>query len=209
MPEKRLYVITPDNLYPSKNLLLVMENILAEGIGMLQYRDKSNGLRERQHLARCLSRLCEDYQTPFVINDDLELAASCCAGVHLGRSDADISHARQILGKKAWIGSSCYGDLDRATQALAAGANYVAFGSIFASTTKPQAEVIGTDFLRQARHALGKAKICAIGGINLLNAREVLACEVNYLAVISAIFNHPRPEAIVKQFNKIFLENKI
>ncbi len=208
MPSKGLYLITPDNLYPSRDLLLIMENILAEGIAMLQYRDKSNGLRERQHLARCLSRLCEDYQTPFVINDDLELAACCQAGVHLGREDADIAYARQVLGKQVWIGSSCYGDLERAQKALAAGANYVAFGSVFASTTKPQAEVIGTDFLRQARRALGKAKICAIGGINLLNVREVLACDVDYLAVISAIFNHPRPEAIVKQFNKIFLENK-
>lgn len=207
MPEKGLYLITPNNLYPSKDLLIIMENILAEGIGMLQYRDKSNGLRERQHLSRCLSRLCEDYQTPFVINDDLELAASCQAGVHLGRADADIAYARQVLGKTAWIGSSCYGDLDRATQALAAGADYVAFGSVFASPTKPQAPVIGTDFLRQARQALGKAKICAIGGINLMNAKKILACGVDYLAVISAVFNHPRPEVIVKQFNKIFLEN--
>jgi thiamine-phosphate pyrophosphorylase len=207
MADKGLYVITPDNLHPSKDLLVVMENILEAGIGVLQYRDKSNGVREQQHLARCLSRLCEDYQTPFIINDDLELAANCKAGVHLGRTDATISEARRLLGKNVLIGSSCYGDLERAKNALAAGADYVAFGSVFASTTKPKAEVIGMDFLRQARQSLGKAKICAIGGINLLNAREVLDCGVDYLAVISAVFNHPRPEAIVKQFNRIFLEN--
>jgi thiamine-phosphate pyrophosphorylase len=122
-------------------------------------------------------------------------------GVHLGREDGDLAAARRQLGGKL-IGASCYDRLELAQSAVAKGADYIAFGSVFASSTKPQALRAPLSLFREAR-ALG-VPLCAIGGITLENAPQLVAAGADLLAVISDVFDAPDITARCRQYAKAF-----
>ena len=133
-----LYAITPEGL-DDATLLQRSECAVVHGARVLQWRDKSSDAARRLVIARSLARLCRSQGVLFIVNDDLELARAVQAdGVHLGADDGDLAAARAAL-PNALIGASCYADLERARAAVAQGADYIAFGSVFASPTKPQA----------------------------------------------------------------------
>lgn len=180
-----LYAITPDT--PSTDALLRMVGqALAGGITLLQYRNKlaSPGMRREQALA--LLRLTRARGVPLIVNDDAGLAAEIDAdGAHVGRDDGEVAAARRLLPGKL-LGASCYASLDTARSAINDGADHVAFGSIFASATKPGASSAPLGLFAQAR-ALG-VPLVAIGGITLDNAALVVSAGADCLAVISDLF---------------------
>jgi len=155
----------------------------------LQYRNKTAGAVLRLEQAWALRDLTHEFSVPLVINDDVLLAQQVGAdGVHLGGEDGSLADARSVLGKDKLIGLSCYNRLELARQAVRQGADYVAFGSFFSSTVKPDAVAASADLLRQARREIA-LPLVAIGGITAGNGRQLLEAGADALAVISAVFN--------------------
>ena len=194
-----LYAITPD-MADTAALLAKVEQALKAGVALLQYRNKIISKDKRLLQARELAPLARGYGVPFIVNDDVEIAASVAAnGVHLGKEDADLATARAKLPGKI-LGASCYADLEAAKAAIRAGANYVAFGSVFPSPTKPGA-VRAPLSLFQSK--LG-VPLCAIGGITLGNAPQLIAAGADLLAVISDVFDADDIAVRVSQYRKLF-----
>ncbi|WP_038089206.1 thiamine phosphate synthase [Acidihalobacter prosperus] len=183
-----LYVITDANLSPGVNRLReAVGAALAGGARWVQYRDKGGDPARRLHEALAVKAACRAHGAGFIINDDLELAvASGADGLHVGAQDIPLSAARARLGPQAIIGASCYNRLALAREAAAAGADYLAFGSVYPSQTKPAAVSAGLALIREAR-SLGRP-ICAIGGIGVDNAAAVIAAGADLVAVVSAVF---------------------
>ena len=202
-----LYFITPAppaGADPAAAHRAMAEAALRGGARLLQFRDKQLAAPAREAVARELVTLAHAHQALCIINDDVELAARVAAdGVHLGRDDPDPVAARQRLGREAIIGISCYNDLERARSAQAAGADYVAFGAVFPSPTKPAAVRAGPDLLRQARSEL-RVTICAIGGITPDNAATVVAAGADMLAVIQGISTAADPTGAARRIAELF-----
>ena len=184
-----LYLITNDD--PIDLLLQKLEAALAtHHIAILQYRRKNIVKTEQLGEVESIKQLCEKYQTPFVINDDLELAEQFGLGVHLGQSDGEISDAAARLPQGVIIGRTCLNSLELAEQAIADGATYIAFGAIYATSTKPEAGDIGLDVLKQASDKFD-LPICALGGLTVENSKVVIDSGADLCAVISDILALP------------------
>jgi thiamine-phosphate pyrophosphorylase len=187
-----LYAITPEG----PGLVEKVRAALEGGIALLQYRRKQGTLEE----ARQIAKLAREHGVPLIVNDDVELALAIGAdGAHLGRDDGDFSSARKRLKGKI-LGASCYNRPELATAAVAAGADYIAFGSVFASPTKPGAVRAPLSLFKDD---LGVPK-CAIGGITLANAPQAIAAGADLLAVISDLFDAPDIAARAKAYAKLF-----
>lgn len=183
-----LYAVTQDGA-ATGDLLARVRAVLTGGARLVQYRNKSAEPSSRRIRAQALLALCREFRVPLIINDDLALALEIGAdGVHLGRDDGDLAAARYRLGADRLLGVSCYNELERARRAAQAGADYVAVGSVFASSTKPQAVRAALTLLTQVRRELG-LPVAAIGGITLDNAQQVIAAGADMLAVISDLFD--------------------
>ena len=199
MKLRGLYAITP--ALSGSALLDKVALALAGGIAMLQYRGKD---AQEPAEARALAALCRARGVPFIVNDDLELALAAGAdGVHLGRDDGDLASARARLAGK-WLGASCYDSLDAARAAVAAGADYVAFGSVFLSSTKPAAVRAPYALFAQAK-PLG-VPLVAIGGITLENAPQLLQAGADCVAVLSDLFDAPDIAARARAYGKLFAQ---
>ena len=192
-----LYAVTPDDL-DEADLLARCGAVLEAGARVLQYRDKSVSDTVRRQRATALRALTRSHRALLIINDDAALAAEIGAdGVHLGRDDAApadvLARHPQLL-----VGVSCYDDLDRACLACASGADYLAFGAVAASPTKPQAVRAPLGLFEDAQ-AL-ELPLVAIGGITLDNALEIANAGAHALAVITALFDSPNPAAQARAF---------
>ena len=197
MTLRGLYAITPEAL-PLRALRASVEQALAGGIGALQYRRKTHASAEE---ARALGALCRAHGIPFIVNDDLELALAANAdGVHLGKDDGAVAEAR-ARAKGKLLGVSCYDSVALARAAVAAGADYVAFGSVFASPTKPAAVRAPLSLFGEAR-ALG-VPLVAIGGVTLDNAPQAYAAGADALAVITDLFDAPDVAARARAYGKL------
>ena len=184
-----LYLITNDD--PLEVLLAKLEGAFANGgIAVLQYRRKKVTKEDQIYEVEYMKALCAEYKVPFVINDDLELAVKYGEGVHLGQDDGSIADAAAQLPQGVLIGCSCNNSLELAEQAIADGANYVAFGAIYATDTKPEAGNIGLETLKQAKAKLN-VPICAIGGLTVENSDVVITAGADLCAVISDILGRP------------------
>lgn len=198
-----LYAITPD-WTDTARLLRVTAAILDGGCGLLQYRNKTADVDLRLAQAQALRALTRERGAALLINDDPELALAIGAdGAHLGADDGDLSEARGRLDHGMILGASCYQSLDQARAAVAAGADYVAFGSFFPSPSKPQARRADPALLAKARAEL-PVPVVAIGGITPDNAPPLLEAGVHMLAVISALYDAPDPAAAASRFNRLF-----
>ena len=198
-----LYAITSDGLLDDV-LLTRVEAALRGGVRLLQYRDKLSTASRREEMALALCALCRRYRTGFIVNDDLALALKVDAdGVHLGGSDGDLFAARQALGSGKLLGASCYADFELARAAVAAGADYVAFGAVYPSPTKPQAVRASLELFTRCRAEL-HIPACAIGGITLDNAPPLVAAGADLLAVITDLFNASDIEARAAAFQQLF-----
>ncbi|BAU23708.1 thiamine-phosphate pyrophosphorylase [Caldimicrobium thiodismutans] len=184
-----LYVITDEKLtpYEGEKIFKCVESALKGGAKVVQLRDKTHTDEELLEVALQLKKLCHQYQALFIVNDRVKLAKGVEAdGVHLGIEDEALERVKVALPDKI-IGVSCYGDLERAKRAEALGASYVAFGSFFPSPTKPASALVSKEILLQAKKEL-KIPVCAIGGITLEQAEELIKLGADLLAVISDIW---------------------
>ncbi|TMH36654.1 MAG: thiamine phosphate synthase [Betaproteobacteria bacterium] len=201
-----LYALTPE-LEDTRTLARRVAAALDGGARSVQYRNKRAAATLKVSQALILRALCSDRGAVFIVNDDIELASAASAdGVHLGRSDASLSVARHRLGCDALIGVSCYDSLKLAEEAVAAGADYVAFGSFFESRVKPYATRADTSLLVAAK-ARWSVPIVAIGGITPHNATPLLAAGADALAVISALFDASDIEGVAsaaRAFTSLF-----
>lgn len=202
-----LYAITPEDSDTAR-LARRAEAALSGGASVLQYRNKSADHALRRIQAGRLLELCRRHATPLIINDDLELALSIGAdGVHLGRDDGDIAAARRRLPPRAVLGVSCYDRVEHALAAVAAGADYVAFGSAFPSPTKPDALRAPLELFAKARAQL-RVPIIAIGGITPENASLVIEAGADAVAVISSLFDLEDVKAAAAAFCTLFERGK-
>ncbi|WP_261843759.1 thiamine phosphate synthase [Aliamphritea ceti] len=200
-----LYGITDSQLMPNLNsMLFQVEAALRGGCGIIQYRDKSTGAKQRQQQAAALLDLCHQYDSLLLINDDIELAQAISAdGVHLGQGDGNHADTRNILGPNAIIGITCHDDLQLAEQACSYDADYVAFGAFFASKTKPNAKPAPMHLLHDAKQNL-PVPVVAIGGITVDNAHQIINAGADMLAVVHSLFSAEDITARAQSFQQLF-----
>ena len=189
-----LYALTSD-ISDTATLVAKVAMALAGGAAAIQYRNKSAPAVLRREQARLLAGLCEARGALFIVNDDVGIAREVGAdGVHIGEDDDSIARARAMLGPDRLIGVSCYDEWERARSAIDAGADYVAFGSFFASATKPEARCADPSLL--ARAASLRVPVVAIGGITSANAATLIDAGATAVAVIGDVFAHDDLPAI-------------
>ena len=202
--KRGLYAITDTALLADSVLVERVGQAIRGGATVIQYRDKQLPDESRRHQADALAALCSSHGVPLIINDDVALAAAVgAAGVHLGENDADLQAARRLLGSNAIIGVSCYNRLELALQAAASGADYVAFGRFFPSSTKPGAVQALPALLTEARQVLD-IPVVAIGGITPENGRALVSAGAGLLAVIHGIFGQQDIEAAARRYSALF-----
>ncbi len=205
-----LYAITPDSADSAwliERAARALEHAGAGGWAALQYRNKLAVPAQRRREASALAELARSRGVAFIVDDDLALAIEVGAdGLHLGRDDGALGEARRALGARM-LGASCYDRLDLARAALAAGADYVAFGSVFPSPTKPNA-VHAPLALFAAARALG-VPLVAIGGITLDRAPQAIAAGADCVAVISDLFDAPDIGARARDYAQLFRQHDV
>jgi len=197
-----VYAITP-NEGDTILLCTLVEAAIRGGATLVQYRNKlaNDALQVRQ--ARALLAICRQHQVPLIVNDSIKLCLELNAdGVHLGVDDGDLVVARARLGANKILGVSCYNRINLAQNALHAGADYVAFGACFPSSTKPLAPPANLDLFKQVQSL--HIPSVAIGGITIENAPLAISAGANAIAVINAIFNVDDVESTTKQFSQLF-----
>ncbi|CAC9436833.1 thiamine phosphate synthase [bacterium endosymbiont of Bathymodiolus sp. 5 South] len=171
------------------NIKTVEKTIVQHNIKLLQYRHKTVDVQTQLNESLQLQQLCLKHHTLFIINDDINLAKKISAdGVHLGKNDASIQQAREQLGIDAVIGVSCYNAIDLAQSAQNQDANYVAFGALFPSVTKPDAPQCHLNVVAQARQILD-IPIVGIGGINFDNQQQAFDAGCSAVAMIAALWD--------------------
>ena len=173
-------------------------------VAAFQFRVKGVDQHQAAKLAEPLQRICAEHEVAFIVNDDIGLAKRLGAdGVHLGQDDGDPRDARAQLGPSAQIGVTCHDSRHLAMDAGEAGADYVAFGAFFPTDTKephhrPERSILGW------WSTVFEIPCVAIGGITPDNGRELVEAGADFLAVSSAVWNHPEgPGAAVAAFQKI------
>ncbi|HWU98522.1 MAG TPA: thiamine phosphate synthase [Oxalicibacterium sp.] len=198
-----LYLVTPD-WDDTRKLLEATELALKGGIALLQYRHKTADAAQRQEQAECLQALCRSYQVPFIINDHVELCMSLDAdGIHVGGTDKSVADVRALIGPDKILGSSCYGDLQLALSAQAAGASYVAFGGFYPSKVKKYPVTTPPTIVSDWK-AQGKVPSVVIGGMTKENSAPLVKNGADMVAAISSIYLAGDPQRAVQEFNALF-----
>ena len=188
-----LYAVTDPALLPEAVLAERVAQAITGGAGVVQFRDKTPDAATRRRRAQAVLDACRAHGALCIINDDAELAAVLGAdGVHLGRDDGNPAHARAIVGPDRLVGVSCYDQPALAAAAVAAGADYVAFGSVWPSATKPTAVRAPLELLATIARA-ATVPVVAIGGITRHTAARTIATGVHCIAVIRDLFGDPDP----------------
>ena len=198
-----LYLVTPD-WDDTKHLIAVSRAAIEGGATVLQYRHKTASPALRLEQAGALRTLTRELGAFFIVNDDLELALAVAAdGLHAGRDDGEVAALKTAANGRLEIGVSCYNDFDRARAAHAAGADYVAFGAMYASPTKPHAPSAPVELISRARRELG-ARVACIGGITADNAAPLVEAGADWVAVISDIYQAADPRAQAERIARLF-----
>jgi thiamine-phosphate pyrophosphorylase len=181
-----LYAVVDSDSLGGRSHVEVAEELIRGGARIIQFRDKSRDKSERLSITQGLKDLCSKNGVLFIVNDYIGLALATDAdGLHLGQKDLPVSVARRILAIDQIIGCSVT-TAEQAKAAQSSGADYIAVGSIYPTSSKGKAVMIGLDGLRQIKQAVS-LPLVAIGGINKDNVAEVLAAGADAVAVISAI----------------------
>ena len=207
----RLYLITPPAFDPESFRPHLIEALEAGDVACVQLRLKAadgGPARDEQmraqvrEAARVLMPEAQDREVAFIINDDAELAAELGAdGVHVGQDDLTAKDARAIVGADAIVGVTCHDSRHLAMEAAEAGADYVAFGAFFPTATKDAKTKADPEIL-EIWSAITNEPCVAIGGITLDNCQPLIDAGADFLAVVSAVWDHPDgPGQAVKAFN--------
>jgi thiamine-phosphate pyrophosphorylase len=204
LPTRGLYAIADTSLIAPERLVAAVEQAVLGGAVAVQYRDKSGYTEMRRRQGRALLEVCREHRVPLIINDDTGLALELEAdGVHLGKDDATLAEARRLLGEAAIVGASCYNRAELALNARAQGADYVALGRFFPSSSKPRAVQASVEMLAEVRPRL-RLPIVVIGGITPENGASLLEAGADMLAVIQGVFGQPDPRAAAARYAALF-----
>lgn len=193
--QAQLYLVTA----PSEQLFSTVEAALQGGLPIVQYREKEAEDCDRLQRARQLKELCHGYGALFLINDRIDIALAVDAdGVHLGQQDFPIDVARSLLGSHRIIGRSTTNPEEMA-RAIAAGADYIGVGPVFATPTKPDKAAAGLEYVRHAAEQ-SSVPFFAIGGVDSDNLSTVLTAGGERVAVVRAIMQAEDPTLATQYF---------
>jgi thiamine-phosphate diphosphorylase len=194
-----LYAILDRSVAGGRDLPGLLDAILRGGCRLIQLREKTMPLAELLPLAERLAERCREARALFIVNDRADLALAAGAdGLHVGQDDLPARRARALLRPGMVLGVSTH-DPDQARRAVADGADYVAVGSIFPTTTKPSFQLVGPELVRRVRPEV-PVPLVGIGGITADNAGAVLAAGADAVAVISALCAARDPEEATRRF---------
>ncbi|MFC1709023.1 thiamine phosphate synthase [Candidatus Omnitrophota bacterium] len=198
---KGYYFITDAKISRSGNISDV-EDAVAAGVEVVQYRDKNKSAKEMKEEALVLRQICKDIT--FLINDRIDIAIAVGAdGVHLGNEDLSYSKARELMGNYRIIGLTVH-SLKEALEAQSVGADYLGVSPIFSTTTKPNAGApAGVELIKEIKKRI-LIPIIAIGGITLANAPEVVESGADGLCAISAVITSSDVKAEIGKFQTLF-----
>jgi thiamine-phosphate pyrophosphorylase len=195
----RLYVVLDAAASAGRDVETILEGALAGGAGMIQLREKTAPSGTILPLAQRLLARCRAAGVPFIVNDRVDLAVAVGAdGVHLGQDDLPPAAARAMLKPGTILGISTHSEA-QASAAQAAGADYIAVGSMFPTATKPEFQLVGPALARRVR-PLVRVPLIGIGGITPENVGEVITAGCDGVAVISAVCAAPDPATAARRF---------
>jgi thiamine-phosphate diphosphorylase len=201
LEQHKICLITPPRIDHPDPFFRRVEDALAGGIRLIQFRNKQFSKKDALVISLKLRDLCRRYQSRYLINDDIDLAmASDADGVHIGQEDFPLALTRKILGPKKIIGVSTH-NVDQAVEAEKGGADYIGFGAVFKTSSKEKAELAGLQRLNQCRLAVS-IPIIAIGGISLSNIASVFKNGASVAAVISAVWDQDSTAEAVRDLQK-------
>jgi len=181
--------------------------LLRGGADLIQLRGKRQTIARLTDLAEQLHGLTSHAGVPLIINDHPEIARDLRAeGVHLGQDDVSILLAREIVGRECWIGKSTH-SVEQAIAAEAEGADYIGFGPLFATPTKPDYQPIGMEDIRRV-HELIRIPIFCIGGIKLANLPHVLAAGAQRVVIVSGLLQSADIAAATRAAKELLAENQ-
>lgn len=196
-----LYAVTDRAWLGEDTLYHQVEQALKGGATFVQLREKNLDEEHFLEEAKEIKKLCRQYQVPFVINDNVDIALKMDAdGVHVGQSDMEAGNVRAKLGSDKIIGVSAQ-TVEQALLAEARGADYLGVGAVFPTGSKADAKEVDHDVLREICNAV-KIPVVAIGGITRDNVRELSGTGINGIAVISAIFAQADIEAAARDLKE-------
>ncbi|MEP6607120.1 MAG: thiamine phosphate synthase [Burkholderiaceae bacterium] len=205
-----VYLLTPDTSnHGFDRVIDIVRHVLDAGVRVVQYREKTAEFAVQFERTTRLRAVTRAAGALLIVNDDAELAVSLDAdGVHLGRDDGDVAAARRRMGRRL-LGVSCYNQLDRARRAINEGADAVAFGSVFASRTKPEAVRASLELLSEARTSWPQRRVIAIGGIDTSNIAAVAEAGAHAAAVLDAVFGARDPARMALELVRRFEQGRL
>ena len=205
--DAHLYGIIDLGYVEESNVIRVAEAMIEGGVDMIQLRGKKQSIDELVALAEELHELTSQSSTPLIVNDHAEIARRVpVEGVHVGQDDDSIEVARRKAGRAVVVGKSTH-SLDQARTAQREGADYIGFGPIFATPTKPDYDPIGLEDIRQA-HLDVNVPIFCIGGIKSDNLKEVIAAGARRVAIVSSLLKAPDIAAYAREAKRLLLDFK-
>jgi thiamine-phosphate pyrophosphorylase len=201
LKDAKLYLILDAEVLDYDGLLRVLKESVRFGIDIVQLRNKFGTAKDILTFSRQALKITR-HKVPFIINDRLDLAILAKAdGVHLGQDDVSYADARRLMGKKAIIGVSCQ-NLADARQAQRQGVDYIGFGSIFKTKTKPERNPMDLNKLQTVLTKI-KVPVFPIGGISKANIHQLTARGVNRAAVCRDILLAQNPGQVVKELKQL------
>jgi thiamine-phosphate pyrophosphorylase len=201
----RLYLISPPRIAPTDFSGVLKDALKGGDVASFQLRLKHVSDDEIRRATDMLRPIVQAAGAAFILNDRPDLAAELgCDGVHVGQEDAPYAQARAIMGPDRIVGVTCHDSRHLAMEAAEAGADYVAFGAFFPTTTKEPKTAADIELLRWWGEMM-VVPVVAIGGITVANASALVEAGADFLAVAAGIWEHPEgPKAAVAQFNALF-----
>ena len=199
-PDCRLYLITPPRIADLPAFVAALDEALSAGdVAALQVRLKDVSDAEIERITRAILPVAQAHEVAVILNDRPDLAARLnCDGVHIGQDDASYAEARRAMGPQRMVGVTCHDSRHLAMEAAEAGADYVAFGAVFPTSTKDAPTTCELDVLTIWQETM-QTPCVAIGGITADNCGPVVAAGADFLAVSSYVWSHPQgPGAAVR-----------
>ncbi|MCQ2397547.1 MAG: thiamine phosphate synthase, partial [Lentisphaeria bacterium] len=196
-----VYAVTDRQWLAGRTLESQVRQVLEGGATIVQLREKMVSDDEFLAIGRVIQTVCREFGVPFIINDNLKVAAILGAGLHVGQSDAACADARRVLGENAILGVSCT-TVEEALRAEAAGADYLGVGAVFPTSTKSDADYVDRQTLIDICGAV-RIPVVAIGGISLENAPKLAGTGIAGVAVVSALFAAENPREAAREFTSI------
>jgi thiamine-phosphate pyrophosphorylase len=200
----QLYLITPPEFDPAAFAPVLKSALDAGPVAALQIRLKDAPDDEVRAAVKALLPVCHTKNVAVILNDRPDLAAQLnCDGVHIGQDDAPYAEARRLVGPDRTVGVTCHDSRHLAMEAAERGADYVAFGAFFPTSTKDAKTQADIDIIAWWAELM-TVPCVAIGGITVENCRPLIEAGADFLAISGGVWNHPAgPDVAVRQFREL------